>query len=84
MGMCLGCQGARDMVKLLNRGSFVWLQAESGHGVLEPGTAFDVCEGIDWRRPARSFSPRKSEKITRKREASVATRRTRSYPHPAG
>ena len=42
--------------KLLDRGHFVWPQAESGAVSLTRAQLSMVCEGIDWRRPVRSAS----------------------------
>jgi transposase len=49
-GLCL-------FQKRLDRGRFVWPQAESGTVSLSRAQLSMLCEGIDWRRPARSFSP---------------------------
>jgi transposase len=43
--------------KRLDRGRFVWPQADSGTVSLTRAQLSMLCEGIDWRRPARSFSP---------------------------
>ena len=49
-GLCL-------LQKKLDRGRFVWPQADSGTVSLTRAQLSMLCEGIDWRRPARSFSP---------------------------
>lgn len=49
-GLCL-------FSKRLERGRFVWPQAESGTVSLTRAQLSMLCEGIDWRRPARSFAP---------------------------
>ncbi len=40
--------------KLLDRGHFVWPQADSGTVSLTRAQLSMLCEGIDWRRPVRS------------------------------
>jgi transposase len=49
-GLCL-------FQKRLDRGRFVWPQAESGRVSLSRAQLSMLCEGIDWRRPERSFTP---------------------------
>lgn len=49
-GLCL-------FQKKLDRGRFVWPQAESGTISLTRAQLSMLCEGIDWRQPARTFSP---------------------------
>lgn len=49
-GLCL-------FQKKLDRGRFVWPQATSGTVSLTRAQLSMLCEGIDWRRPARTFSP---------------------------
>ncbi len=46
-GLCL-------LAKRLDRGHFVWPQAESGTVSLTRAQLSMLCEGIDWRRPVRS------------------------------
>ena len=43
--------------KRLDRGRFVWPQAESGTVSLTRAQLSMLCEGIDWRQPARTFTP---------------------------
>lgn len=43
--------------KKLDRGRFVWPQAESGTISLTRAQLSMLCEGIDWRQPARTFTP---------------------------
>ena len=43
--------------KRLERGRFVWPQAESGTVSLTRAQLSMLLEGIDWRRPARSWTP---------------------------
>ena len=49
-GLCL-------LQKRLDRGRFVWPQATSGTVSLTRAQLSMLCEGIDWRRPARTFAP---------------------------
>ena len=50
-GMCL-------LTKRLERGRFVWPQAESGSVSLSAAQLSMLLEGIDWRRPERTWQPR--------------------------
>jgi transposase len=49
-GMCL-------FHKRLDRGRFVWPQATSGAVSLTRAQLSMLCEGIDWRQPARTWQP---------------------------
>ena len=49
-GLCL-------FAKRLERGRFVWPQATSGTVALSPAQLSMLLEGIDWRRPVRSYNP---------------------------
>ena len=49
-GMCL-------LAKRLEQGHFVWPQAESGSVHLTSAQLSMLLEGIDWRRPARTYKP---------------------------
>ena len=49
-GLCLFAQR-------LERGRFIWPQAESGTVSLSPAQLSMLLEGIDWRRPVRTQSP---------------------------
>ena len=49
-GLCL-------FAKRLERGRFIWPQATSGVVSLTPAQLSMLLEGIDWRRPARTFAP---------------------------
>jgi transposase len=49
-GLCL-------FAKRLERGRFVWPQAESGTVVLSRAQLSMLLEGIDWRRPLRTHTP---------------------------
>ena len=49
-GMCL-------FAKRLERGRFVWPQASSGTVTLTAAQLSMLLEGIDWRRPQRSWRP---------------------------
>ena len=50
-GLCLLC-------KRLERGRFVWPQATGGAICLSPAQLSMLLEGIDWRRPERTWQPR--------------------------
>ena len=50
-GMCL-------LAKRLEQGRFVWPQAESGSIALSAAQLSMLLEGIDWRRPERTWQPR--------------------------
>jgi transposase len=52
-GLCL-------FAKRLERGRFVWPQAVSGTVHLTPAQLSMLLEGIDWRRPERSWKPSKA------------------------
>jgi transposase len=49
-GMCL-------FIKRLERGRFVWPQAISGSVALTAAQLSMLLEGIDWRRPVRTWQP---------------------------
>ena len=49
-GLCL-------FAKRLERGKFVWPQATSGTVSLTSAQLSMLLEGIDWRRPTRTFDP---------------------------
>jgi len=49
-GLCL-------FAKRLERGRFVWPQAQSGAVSLSAAQLSMLLEGIDWRRPARTWEP---------------------------
>ena len=49
-GLCL-------FAKKLERGRFLWPQATSGTVALTPAQLSMLLEGIDWRRPVRSYDP---------------------------
>lgn len=49
-GMCL-------LAKRLERGRFVWPQAEGGSVSLSTAQLSMLLEGIDWRRPERTWQP---------------------------
>ena len=49
-GLCL-------FSKRLERGRFIWPQATSGTVALTPAQLSMLLEGIDWRRPVRSYDP---------------------------
>jgi len=49
-GLCL-------LAKRLERGRFVWPQATNGSVVLSAAQLSMLLEGIDWRRPVKTWSP---------------------------
>ena len=49
--------GLNLLAKRLERGRFVWPQAQSGTVMLTPAQLSMLLEGIDWRRPQRSWPP---------------------------
>lgn len=49
-GVCL-------LAKRLERGCFVWPQATSGSVALSAAQLSMLLEGIDWRRPTRTWTP---------------------------
>jgi transposase len=49
-GLCL-------FAKRLERGRFVWPQADTGTVALTPAQLSMLLEGIDWRRPTRTWRP---------------------------
>jgi transposase len=49
-GLCL-------FAKRLERGRFIWPQAASGAVSLSPAQLSMLLEGIDWRRPERTWRP---------------------------
>ena len=49
-GLCL-------FAKRLERGRFIWPQVTSGTVALTPAQLSMLLEGIDWRRPVRSYEP---------------------------
>jgi transposase len=52
-GLCL-------FVKRLERGRFVWPQASDGSVALTTAQLSMLLEGIDWRRPERTWQPEKA------------------------
>jgi transposase len=52
-GLCL-------LAKRLERGRFVWPQATSGSISLSPAQLSMLLEGIDWRRPERTWRPERA------------------------
>ncbi|MGE0273500.1 MAG: IS66 family insertion sequence element accessory protein TnpB [Alphaproteobacteria bacterium] len=49
--------GMNLYVKRLERGRFVWPQADTGAVYLSSAQLSMLLEGIDWRRPARTWQP---------------------------
>ena len=52
-GLCL-------LAKRLEKGRFVWPQAEGGSIGLSAAQLSMLLEGIDWRRPERSWTPKRA------------------------
>lgn len=50
-------QGLLLLAKRLERGRFVWPQADAGRIVLTPAQLSMLLEGIDWRMPVRTHVP---------------------------
>ena len=50
-------QGLMLLAKRLERGRFVWPQADAGGVVLTPAQLSMLLEGIDWRMPVRTQMP---------------------------
>lgn len=48
------------LAKRLERGKFVWPQAQDGTVHLSPAQLSMLLEGIDWRRPQRTHPPQLS------------------------
>lgn len=51
-------QGLLLLAKRLERGRFIWPQAQGGKVSLTPAQLSMLLEGIDWRRPERTWQPR--------------------------
>jgi transposase len=51
-------QGLCLFAKRLERGRFIWPAAETGSVHLTPAQLSMLLEGIDWRRPERTWQPR--------------------------
>ena len=50
-------QGLCLFAKRLEKGRFIWPQAESGSVSLSPAQLSMLLEGIDWRMPVRTWQP---------------------------
>ena len=50
-------QGLMLLAKRLERGRFIWPQATSGSVSLTPAQLSMLLEGIDWRRPVKTWQP---------------------------
>jgi transposase len=50
-------QGLMLLAKRLERGRFVWPQADAGRVALTPAQLSMLLEGIDWRMPMRTHAP---------------------------
>lgn len=58
---CCGGMGMDCLLaKRLERGKFVWPQAQDGTVHLSPAQLSMLLEGIDWRRPQRTHPPQLS------------------------
>ena len=55
--LCWDGDGLCLFAKRLERGRFIWPQAESGTVALTRAQLSMLLEGIDWRRPARTWKP---------------------------
>ena len=55
--LCWDGDGLCLFAKRLERGRFIWPQAESGTVSLTRAQLSMLLEGIDWRRPARTWKP---------------------------
>lgn len=53
-------QGLCLFAKRLEKGRFVWPQADSGSVSLTPAQLSMLLEGIDWRMPARTWQPQRA------------------------
>lgn len=51
-------QGLLLLAKRLERGRFIWPQADGGQVALTPAQLSMLLEGIDWRAPLRTDRPR--------------------------
>ena len=52
--------GLNLYAKRLERGRFVWPQAQSGSVALSPAQLSMLLEGIDWRQPQRTWQPERA------------------------
>lgn len=55
--LCFDGDGLCLFAKRLERGRFVWPQADSGSVSLSAAQLSMLLEGIDWRRPTRTWTP---------------------------
>lgn len=53
-------QGLCLFAKRLEKGRFVWPQADSGSIALTPAQLSMLLEGIDWRMPTRTWQPQRA------------------------
>lgn len=53
-------QGLCLFAKRLEKGRFVWPQANSGAVLLTPAQLSMLLEGIDWRMPTRTWQPQRA------------------------
>ena len=50
-------QGLCLFAKRMDRGRFIWPSTKTGSVAMTPAQLSMLLEGIDWRRPMRSFTP---------------------------
>ena len=50
-------QGLCLLAKRMDRGRFIWPSTKTGSVAMTPAQLSMLLEGIDWRRPMRSFTP---------------------------
>ena len=62
-GVCL-------LAKRLQRGRFIWPQAESGSILLSGAQLTMLLEGINWRRPERTWQPRVADRRSSRQDNS--------------
>jgi transposase len=66
--------GLNLYLKRLERGRFVWPQADSGSVCLSAAQLSMLLEGIDWRAPQRIWEPERAAKIFLQRQVHTCTR----------
>jgi transposase len=55
--LCYDGQGLCLFAKRMDRGRFIWPSTKTGSVAMTPAQLSMLLEGIDWRRPMRSFTP---------------------------
>jgi len=58
--MCSDGQGLCLLSKRLEKGRFIWPQADGGKVSLSPAQLSMLLEGIDWRMPERTWRPERA------------------------